>query len=118
MAPTIVSSSINFLANDALFNDEKPFLLKFEPPPDFPRSNYKISAKTQDIQDIRGREHDYSIPKNGFSIISLQTKMSYEDFDDEARLREVYFKEVAEALQSSLGAFRVQVFEHLVRAKI
>ena len=117
MSPTVVSSSINFLANEDLYDHEKPYLLKFEPPSEFPRSNYKISTKVQDIQDIRGVEHDFSIPKNGFSIMPLQTKMSYEDFDDETRLREVYFKEVAEALQLLLGAFRVQIFEHLVSSQ-
>ena len=105
---------MNFLAHDSLYDEEKPYLLKFDPPSGFPQSNYNIDTKQQLIQDIRGREKHFSITKNGFAIMSLHTELSYEDFDDDKKLREVYFPEVADALRKLLGAFRVQIFEHLV----
>ena len=105
---------MNFLAHDRLYDEEKPYLLKFDPPSGFSQSNYNIDTRQQLIQDIRGREKDFSIAKNGFAIMSLHTELSYEDFDDETKLREVYFPEVADALRKLLGAFRVQIFEHLV----
>lgn len=115
MASAQISSPMNFLAHDRLYDEEKPYLLKFDPPSGFPQSNYNIDTKEQLIEDIRGREKDFSIAKNGFAIMPLHTKLSYEDFDDEKRLREVYFPEVADALRKLLGASRVQIFEHLVR---
>ena len=36
--------------------------------------------------------------------------MTYGDFDDEERIKEVYLKEVADCLKTFLGAQHVQIF--------
>ncbi|KAF8849538.1 hypothetical protein BDZ45DRAFT_809874 [Acephala macrosclerotiorum] len=41
--------------------------------------------------------------------------MRYEDFDDDAKIKQVFLKELAESLKASLNASRVQIFEHLIR---
>jgi hypothetical protein len=114
MAPTFVSSTVNFLAEDELYNHEKPYVLKFNPPHDLPRTNHKIETRELCIQDIRGYERDFCFPKCGFALTPLNSQLTYDDFDDDEKVRAVHFKEVAQALQKLLGAFRVQIFEHIV----
>jgi hypothetical protein len=114
MSSPFVSTTVNFLAADELYQHEKPYILKFDPPLDFPRTNHKIEKRDLCIKDIRGQEQDFSLPKNGFALMPLNTKLSYDDFDDDTKVTTVHFKEVAEGLQKLLGAFRVQIFEHLV----
>jgi hypothetical protein len=106
---------INFIQQDELYLEEKPYLLTYEAPQDFPRTNIKLGERVVAVEDVRGRENEFTINKNGFTIMQVNTKLSYEDFNDDALVKQVYLKEVAEALKSFLGASRVQVFEHVVR---
>ena len=108
-------TTINFIQQDELYLEEKPYLLTYEAPQDFPRTNIKLDERVVAVEDVRGRENEFTINKNGFTIMQVNTKLSYEDFNDDALVKQVYLKEVAEALKSLLGASRVQVFEHVVR---
>jgi hypothetical protein len=81
-----ITSGMNFLENHELYETEKLYIMKYEPPEDFPRPNYRIELKEQFIQGIRGREEDFSMKQNGFAIVPLETKMSYKDFDDNAAI--------------------------------
>lgn len=110
-------TTINFIQRDELYLEEKPYLLTYEAPQGFPRTNIKLDERVVAVEDIRGHENEFTINKNGFTIMQVNTKLSYEDFNDDALVKQVYLKEVAEALKSLLGASRVQVFEHIVRKR-
>ncbi|KAK3171743.1 hypothetical protein OEA41_003827 [Lepraria neglecta] len=45
------------------------------------------------IKDIRGLEKSFDFNKNGF-VVKLDSKMSYEDFNDSKMIRNVYCKEI------------------------
>lgn len=109
------STTINFIQKDELYLEEKPYLLTYEAPHGFPRTNIKLDERVIAVEDVRGHENEFTINKNGFTIMQVNTKLSYEDFNDDDLVKQVYLKEVAEALKSLLGASRVQVFEHIVR---
>ncbi|KAF2502334.1 hypothetical protein BU16DRAFT_612011 [Lophium mytilinum] len=110
-------TSIYFLKRNDLYHDEKPYSLRFTPPNDFPRSNIVLEKHDVTIRDIRPRLKDLSFEKNGFTIMSLESKMSYDDYDDEEKLINVYLREVADSLCAFLGAVHVQIFEHTVRKR-
>lgn len=112
----MVKSSIRFLSRDHRYSCEKPYTLRFTPYIDFPRSNIE-TEKHNDIviEDVRGREEDFTLQRNGFTIMSLGTKLLYDDFDDEAKLVDVYLREVADEVRDLLGARKVLILEHLVR---
>lgn len=112
-----LQTSMYFLARSTLYEHEKPYSLRFEPEAGFPRSNITM-VKHEDImiQDIRGREKDFSYEKNGFAILNLNTSLAYEDFEDKQKVIDVYLKDVADLLRDFLHAERVQIFEHTVRA--
>ncbi len=106
---------MHFLARNDLYREEKPFSLRFEPEREFPNSNITME-KHEDItvEDIRGREQDFSIEQNGFTIMPFDSHMAYDDFDDERKVIDVYLKEVADRIRIFLGSTYVQIFEHTV----
>lgn len=113
----MATTTINFIRNDDFYNEEKPYLLTYEPPGDFPKTNVKLDNRHMKLEDIRGRENEFNVEDNGFAIMKIQTKLSYEDFDNEDLVKRVYLKEVAETLKTFLGASRIQIFEHIVRKR-
>lgn len=73
--------------------------------------------ENQTIHDIRGREKDFEYERDGFAIMNFETSLPYESFEDEEKVKQVYLKEVADALCEYLGAHKVQVFEHTIRRR-
>ena len=110
-------TTINFIRNDTFYEEEKPYLLTYEAPGDFPSTNVKVDLHDVKVEDIRGHEDEFTIEENGFAIMKIDTTLSYNDFDDDNLVKRVYLKEVGEALKEFLGASRVQIFEHIVSPK-
>lgn len=110
-----IIGSISFISKDELYQREKPYSLKFTPPAGLPKSNVRGHTHDQILEDIRSREDQFNIEKNGFALVSLPEALTYEDFDDESKVQHVYLPQIAQLLQDMLGASRVQIFEHLVR---
>ena len=113
-----ITASMNFLLRDSLYKEERPYLLIFQPPAGFPKQNIKLEKKTGlKIEDIRGREQQFSLEKNGFQITKIRSRMSPEDFDSEDLVKKVYLKEAADHVRELFGAQKVQIFEHLLRKR-
>jgi hypothetical protein len=110
-----VTASMYFLANLPLYEDEKPYRLKYDPPAGLPESNIEMEQHSIFIQDVRKHERDFTLQKDGFALLSLKSAMTYEDFNDDTKIQTIYLKELAGVLRSTLDASRVQIFEHLVR---
>lgn len=101
---------------DDKFHSEKPYELKFVPPENFPLTNMTWSRRDGiDVTDIRGHESRYNARDHGFQLSPMTTTLAYEDFDDIQKVDQVYTKEVAECLRSTLNAARVLVFDHNVK---
>ena len=112
----MLQTSIYFLAPNDLYLRQKPYSLRFEPKQPFLPSNIRTEKRENVvIEDIRGREKDFSLKANGFAVMPLASQMAYGDFDNRQKLIDIYLKEVAEKLRTFLGAFQVQIFEHTVR---
>ena len=110
-----VVGNIDFLARDVLYDKQKPYRMKFVPPSGFPWSNIKTNIQPQKIEDIRGREKDFSLSANGFSLETFDSGMTYEDFDDEDKIVQTYLPNIAKLLRSMLNPSRIQIFEFIVR---
>lgn len=108
-----INAILGYLADDELFLEERPYCLKFEAPDGLRRSNIQVEHRQTIIEDIRGHEKDFTIDKSGFALVSFDSKMAYEDFDNERKIVSVYLAEAAEILQQLVGAFRVQIFEYV-----
>jgi hypothetical protein len=113
----MIKTYTHFLNRDDLYNEEKPYSLRFAPPSGFPRSNIKLERHDVLIKDIRQEKGELSFSKDGFDVVNIPSAMSYDDFGDEKKVKALYLKEVAEALKQYLKADHVQVFEHTVRKR-
>jgi hypothetical protein len=109
-----VSASMFFLAQVSLYDEVKPYRLKYAPPAGLPESNFQVERHEISIFDARTQSPRLDLHKDGFEFKTFKSAMSYEDFDDDQTIKQVYLKEVADGLKLSLKASRVQIFEHLV----
>ncbi|KAL9607391.1 MAG: hypothetical protein Q9167_007693 [Letrouitia subvulpina] len=113
-----VLSSMWFLKPDSIYDTEKVYELKFDPPNRFPRTNMKIERQDSiEIEDIRGRQTDFSFARNGFEIINIDVDLSPEDFDDKELVVDHYLPKVAHTVKAKLAAARVQVLDYLIRKR-
>lgn len=78
------------------------------------RSNFQKDVCNVMIQDLRGREGEFSFEENGFAVIDLKSSMSYEDFADPAKLADVYAQEVGACLLDYFGATALHAFSVIV----
>ena len=110
-----VSTSMHFLEDNILYQSVKPYTIIFKPPDGFPKTNICLEEQSDIVvEDIRGRERDFTMDQAGFTIMELQSQLLYKEFSDDEKVIDVYLKEVADSLQKHLGAERVQIYEHLV----
>ena len=70
----------------------------------------KLEEREITIKDIRGLEKSFDFNKNGFAVVKLDSKMSYEDFNDSKMIRNVYCKEIEARVRQCLGADAVCLF--------
>src|ERR1700693_4972122 len=93
---------------------EKPTRYAMEPPPGVPSSNGIDDPHTVLIEDARGREPEFTLDRNGFTLIKAPTAVR--NFYDPDEIKSVYYPEVERLLRDTLGASRVVVFDHNVRS--
>jgi hypothetical protein len=113
-----IVTSMNFLARDDLYEEERPYLLVFEPPEGFPKSNIRLEKRPDLIvEDIRGCEDRFSLENDAFQLLKIRSRMSPEDFDNEGLVQKVYLQEVADQIRAVFKAKMVQIFEHVLRKR-
>lgn len=112
---TIAISDLWFLERNVIYDTEKVYELKYDPPQGLPKSNMKLEKKPAiSIQDIRGNERNYSFERNGFTIMNIGNNMAIDEYEDEGKLKENYFPKLAFAVRDLLKADRVQIFDYVV----
>ncbi|OMP83096.1 hypothetical protein BK809_0004477 [Diplodia seriata] len=109
-----VQTHTHFLQRDALYDEEKPYSLRYTPPAGFPRANIKLERHGIRVRDVRPAKDDLSFERDGFEVIDFSSQMKYQDWDDDSKIKSVYLREVADRLRKALGACHVQIFEHTV----
>lgn len=112
-----LQASIHFLAQSELYHTEKPYALRYTGEKEIAQTNIQLEKHDDiPIHDIRGRERDFSLEKNGFTISKMSSRMFYRDFSDPERVNAIYLHEVATHLKDMLGARHVQIYEHMVNS--
>ena len=76
------------------------------------RRSTNISDLPKDIQveNIRGKEDNYSLDTAGFKYIKHKSAVT--TFEDEDEIKNVYYPESVEVLKEHTGANRVVIFDH------
>ncbi|KZT05591.1 uncharacterized protein LAESUDRAFT_681098 [Laetiporus sulphureus 93-53] len=113
LAPHDVPTTLNYYVPAG--DDEPPFTYVEKAPEGRPQTNTGLEPHPVVVQDARGRESEFSIDTTGFHFVKHVS--AEKDFDDEERIKTVYYKEVEELLKREVGAKRVYIFDHTIRRR-
>ena len=112
-----VRTTLYYLRRDDLYHTVKPYSLEFDSKM-IARSNFKThKAKDVLIEDVRGKEHEFSFNKHGWAIVEMQSAMTYNDFGYQDRVDEIYCQELSLMLLDYLKPMNisgVQIFDTTV----
>ena len=78
---------------------ERPARYVMEPPPGVPQWNGIDDPHNVLIEDARGREPEFTLDRNGFTLIKAPTAVS--DFYDPDEIKSVYYPEVERLLRDT-----------------
>lgn len=112
LSPHDVPTTLNYYA-PLENNTEAPYNYVNEPPVGTLRSNVGLDTQPVVVHDARGRESEFHIDKNGFQYVKYPSVEK--EFDNDARIEDVYYKEVEDLLKKEVGAKRVFIFDHTIR---
>lgn len=104
---------MHFLARDRLFDHEKPYSLRFPPEGDLAQTNIKRERHAVTIRNLREKPRS-AFDDCGFEVVQTESKMAYEDFADEGKIRSIYLPEVRAILLQKLGARHVHFLDFAV----
>lgn len=103
-------------ADNQALQHEKAYILNYDPPPGVPKSNFVIDYYPG-IKISNLRIADLSFQTNGITMTDLDGCMPREDFDDEAKVEDLYLPQVHAALRRALGADEVYIFDYMIRKR-
>jgi hypothetical protein len=97
--------------NSAPYNYVEP-----QPPGQLQR-NYLQNEQKVTITDIRNAESTFTLDKDAFQALQqIPTSTTYQTFDSETSIREIYYPEVESLLLSKIsGAHKIVIFDHTIR---
>ena len=87
-------TSMYFLAHSPL-HKEKPYRLKCVPSASLSETNIHVEEHKISIHDVPQHDQALDLQKDGFALIPMTSAMTYEDFEDEEKIKEIYLKELA-----------------------
>ena len=108
-SPRHINATLHYLKR----GPEKPTYYRIDPPPGVPRWNGIEDEREVRIEDARGRESEFTLDRNGFTLVKAPTAVA--DFYDPDEVKRVYYPEVERLLRDATGAGRVFIFDHNVR---
>ena len=106
-----VSGVLNYLVPTG----RRPVNYTFEPPPGVPYNSGSYESRALPIRDGRAIAETLSLDEQGFTLVKHRSAVK--DFYAEEEVRRVYYPEAQQLLTEVTGAFRVVVFDHLVRKR-
>lgn len=109
------TGNMNFIDRESVPNDEKPYLMMYQPAHNIRTSNFKWTpVKDVPLHDMRPRMETLSLDKEGFIVAKLESRLSYEELLDAEKLRSVYAEEVRKLVLEKLGARSAYIHECVV----
>lgn len=102
-----------FMERNSRFEHEKPFLFTYPLDDGVFPSNLKHEARS-DISIRNLRDYVPSYDHSGIGLLSMDTGLSYEDYDDATKVETVLLPRARQAMMSFLGAKAVHIIEYKV----
>lgn len=107
----VLMAKLNFLRPSQEYVHEKPYGFRYDIE-GIKRTNIDHDEYDQvRIYNMRDHEGEFTLDKNGFEVMHLNSKLEYQSFWDPAKIG-IYLHELEDLLKSRLGASHVKVFRH------
>lgn len=89
----MVQATVYFLARDPIYDTVKPYTLRYQPAKGtpLPRTNCKREAHEIQVEDLRTGEKNTTFDSHGFQVLDLPGQLTYDEYRDQVRVREVYY---------------------------
>ena len=115
MASSDIQARLRFMKRAEIYKTEKPWGLNYgfdNWPTGIARGNF-VREDVEDIliNDLRGRENQFTFKRHGFAVVEMHSSMTYEDFSSPKKVEEIYCAELGSCLLEYLGATHVQIFD-------
>ena len=110
VGPRDLATTMNI---DVPIGDDEPYQYVFTPPHGVAHNNLGSESRSIVVHDVRGREGEYSLDKNGFQFVHWPS--AEKAFMDPELIKTKYYAEVEELLKSVTGGKRVFIFDHTIR---
>jgi len=113
MSQDLVSTQLNYSVPPA--DGSKPWSVAGDVDPETGqlRGNYSWQSYPVQIENIRGKESEFTLQTSGFAYHVAPT--SHTNFDDDEAIKASYYPESEEWLKKLTGAKHVVLFDHTVR---
>ncbi|GJJ11693.1 hypothetical protein Clacol_005929 [Clathrus columnatus] len=107
-----VPTSLNYFKPP--LDGSKPWI-RVEPDPKTGERPMNYSKEEQQviIENVRGHESEYDLDTTGF--LFHQHESQFKNFEDEASIKDIYYKESVDLIKKITGANRVVLFDHTIR---
>ncbi|RDW67050.1 hypothetical protein BP5796_09799 [Coleophoma crateriformis] len=110
-----VTSSLSFLKDDPLYDEEKPYYCagSLKPEEEVYRTNLNYCSTTVSFHDLRGFQSQLDIERNGFAFIDFPSKIIFDGNDNES-VRD-YMIETMTLLKNKLAAEQCYCYSYRFR---
>ena len=115
-APHDVSTTLNYYKPLGDPSEEAYRYIYLAPPAGRLEHNLGEDPHPVVVHDARGCEAEFSLDVHGFQFLAHESAET--EFEDEERIKGVYYKETEELLEKATGAKRVVIFDHTIRSVI
>jgi hypothetical protein len=109
---TTVSSTFNYTRDTGIAPEiyfyEQPAGTEARPPGDDPRE--------MTVHDGRDRATSFSLDREGFALRDFRSP--FQQWDDDGAIRAQFYGDVVDFVKRQVGAKRVVIFDHTIRAKV
>ncbi|KAG5349131.1 hypothetical protein E4T56_gene4074 [Termitomyces sp. T112] len=110
-----VTSPLNFFVAPKTPGERAYIQRNADPQTGEREKNYTHESKVVVIENVRGKENDFTLDTAGFQLVHQPAK--HKAFLDDAEIQREYYPESIELLKSTTGASRVVIFDHTIRRR-
>ncbi|RMD40784.1 hypothetical protein DV735_g4325, partial [Chaetothyriales sp. CBS 134920] len=110
-----ITTGFNFFQEPT--DGAKPYNIVEKPTDGSPQQNYGVDNEPVSLTDIRGHESGFDLDKDAFQVLQkIESKMTYKDWENDAKIRSVYYPEVEKTLLDNVpGSHKVTLFDYTIR---
>jgi hypothetical protein len=115
---TVSPSSVRATMNYSVDNGAPPDYYFYEPDP-----SVKLNPPGTDPHDVEihngwPEAARFSADREGFEIHPFGATTRFDNFDDDASIKSVFYAQIVEFVKRHSGAQRVEVFDHTIRKRL